>query len=795
MGVSLRRLMTTAAFGVGAFAPAGALAQGTAPVSLPPGQAPLVEEVVVTATAGGEAIRKQDAAFALTTIDDSKIEQLAPTSTADVLRAVPGVWVESSGGQNGANIFVRGFPGGGDAEFVTFQIEGSPVFPPPTLSFLENSQLLRFDEMVGRLEAVRGGPAQIFSTGQPGLTVNVIQKKGGPVMEGVAKGSIVDNGDWRVDGQVGGPLAPNTFYSVGGFYHEGEGVRSAGFEIEQGGQISGNVRHVLERGEVLVYGRYLNDSGAWLLPIPVRQDGDDISSYPGFDIGEGTFNSEETRVGVLNDGTVVDQSNGRGADLVHFGTTFTYDLTDMLRFDVRASYLNGEANTTGLVPAGVPTTASAIASRFGGTVGSLTYEFGGAVPPDPNMPVMEVGAWRVLKDIESLVGEFSLTADFGAHQLTGGVYLADFSSRDRWNLGNWMLLTAQSNPRVLNLVLADGRPVTRDGFTRGATFKVNADYEGQDTAVYLSDQWQVNEQLRLDAGVRWVRHEVEGRLENLTNNVDLDNNPNTLFNNNDAVLNGTFRTIDYDNDKVAWTVGANYAFTRDLGVFARYSRGVSFPQFDALRSGLTLTQEIDTYEVGVKMSQDLGSLYATAFFNEFTGINNTQILNGATITNVGSAETKGVEVEALVRPFEGLEVGGTVTWLDAQYTNFFVAGTIDAAGNQVQRQPEWQARGTAAYSADTPVGLLTVYGVAAWVDERFSDILNRQPLPSYSKVDAGLTLNPTERLRLQVHADNLFDSHGLTEGNPRSLDTPGGGVILARPILGRSVTFSVQLSF
>jgi hypothetical protein len=39
-----------------------------------------------------------------------QIREVQPTSTADLLKIVPGVWVESSGGQAGANVFIRGFP-------------------------------------------------------------------------------------------------------------------------------------------------------------------------------------------------------------------------------------------------------------------------------------------------------------------------------------------------------------------------------------------------------------------------------------------------------------------------------------------------------------------------------------------------------------------------------------------------------------------------------------------------------------------------------------------------------------
>lgn len=752
--------------------------------------------IIVTARPGGAGIRKQDAAFAISSIDSSAVDQAGPQSTADVLALVPGVSVESSGGQNGANIFVRGFPGGGDAEFVTFQYEGSPAFPPPTLSFLENSQLFRLDETVERIEAVRGGPAQVFSNGQVGLTANFVTRKGGSDFGGLVKASITDFGDKRIDGVVSGPLGENTGFSAGGFFHSGEGVRSADFTAERGGQVSANISHDFGDGDLLVYGRYLNDSGAWLLPIPVVQDANgQISAFPGFDRGTGTFNSAETRLTIPNDGVPIDQSEGRGANLVNFGANLNYNLSDSVSLFSRSSYLNGSADTRGLVPAGAPTTLQNIAAGFGSTVGSATFVNGGGAFNTAN-PVIEVGAWRVDKDLESFVSENGLTFESGDNKLTGGVYYAFFSSRDRWNLGNFLLLEAVSNPRILNLTLADGRAVTRNGFTRGSFFNVNANYDGEDIAIYLSDEFQVTDQLRLDAGIRWQEHTVTGSLENNNFGVDTDGNPNTLFNNGDAVLNGTFSNIDFKADRLAWTLGANYAFTDDLGVFLRYSRGNSFPQFDQLRDGLRLVQEIDTFEGGLKISEDAFDIYATLFYNKFRGIQNTQIVSGAPIPNVGSADALGLEFEGEVRPVDGLSLGANITFLDAQYTDFFaLGGTFDASGNQLERQPKWQARGRAAYTANLGSSDLTFYGSARWIDDRFSDNLNTQVLPAYTKVDAGIILDINERFQLQASADNLFDSAGLTEGNPRAIGSQGTGAILARPILGRSFTFSAQFKF
>ena len=39
-------------------------------------------------------------------------------------------------------------PSEGDAPFFTLQLDGSPIFPPPTLSFLENTTLFRIDDTI-----------------------------------------------------------------------------------------------------------------------------------------------------------------------------------------------------------------------------------------------------------------------------------------------------------------------------------------------------------------------------------------------------------------------------------------------------------------------------------------------------------------------------------------------------------------------------------------------------------------------------------------------------------------------
>jgi outer membrane receptor protein involved in Fe transport len=756
-----------------------------------------MQDIVVVGTAGGGG-RRQDAAYAVTSIDRATIEQLAPASTADVLKLVPGLTVESSGGKNGANIFVRGYPSGGDAEYVTFQTEGVPFFPPATLSFLENSQLIRIDETVERVEAVRGGTGALFSSGQPGVTINMVQREGGPILAGLAKLSITDFGEKRADAMLSGPLGPDTRFMIGGYYSAGDGIRSPRFTADRGGQITANIRQDLGGGSLLLFARYLDDRSQWLLPIPVVQEGRKISAYPGFDAGTGTLAGPDTRFGTLNDGSRYDLNDGRGARIVNLGGNFDYDLGGGIRVRDKLSWLAGHADTTGLVSGSLPPqSAAAYAASLGSSIASLTYANDNG-PVSPDQAVVQAGIWTVRKRIAALVNDATLEWTAGPSKATVGLYNAHTSSRDQWNIGNNLLLTATPNARRLNLTLANGEVVTRDGFTSGSSFDVNAHYTGDDTALYGVDEFHVSDRLRLDGGVRYQHHSVDGWLEDngTTGAAGTDGNPLTLYDNNQATLDGQYSRVRYRGGRWSWTAGANYDLTRTLGAFLRYSRGHSFPFFDNLRDGIDVAPRVDTWESGVKLSGRPLSLYATLFHNDFHGLATTVITDGAPIASIGGARATGVELEGLVRPLEGVSVAFSGTWLDARYRHFFTDdGLSDLSGNRVQRQPQWQWRVTPSYERKIGSVKATLYTTISYMGDRFSDVQNEQLLPRFTKWDAGVTLDLGDRIEVRAVADNLLNTIGLTEGNPRTLGSQGSGPIFARPILGRSAEFSVQYRF
>jgi len=790
-----------------------------------------LEEVVVTGTARSAGVRKLDASFAITTVDSEQIREISPLSTADLFKVTPGVWAESSGGESGANVMVRGFAVAGDAEYATVQFAGSPVYPPSTLSFLENSTLFRLDETIDHVEALRGGPNPVFSNGQPGVTFNFIPKKGTDTPEGLVKVSFSDYDLLRTDFFYGGPLAQDWYIALGGFYRTSDGIRDSQYPADQGGQFSVYLTRELDDGEASFYLRRTDDRNLFITGIPLLGSASgDVDEFPGFDAGEGFYAGNETRLAVLEveaadspggqPGTTrVDLGDGRGVEIVLAGGSFDLDLNDVWTFGTKFNYLKGDANTRALFNQGAPVSIEEfVANTISmandspyvtdaaglATAGTATFT-GSSAPLPAGQPVLPVGWWSVDKALESFTTDLRLSALIGKHTPTIGLYYADYSSRDVWYLGNNMVLAAEPNSRLVDITLDNGVQVTREGFGGPAPgagvpfFDVNASYNGRNIALFLADEVILTEQLRIDVGIRYEDYDVDASLESSVSppGGDFDGDPLTYYNNGGAVLGGTFRALDFEADEFSYTAGVNYAFTDSLAVFGRINSGHRFPFFDGLRDGITEIVDIDQYEIGVKAAGDFWGLYATAFYLELDGQNLQAFRDvdgdgvNENVNEPAGGESYGLEIEAELIP-----VGDLVLTLSATLQNAELVDVGAFTGNQVPRQPEIQARFTPSYYFDLGWGGIKLYATFTYVDERFQDTGNFQPLPSYEKVDAGISVDIGDNFNVLVVGDNLTDEIGLTEGNPRVTGTGVvNNVITARPIQGRSYLASVMYRF
>jgi outer membrane receptor protein involved in Fe transport len=789
-------------------APAPAAA-ASAPAASPKPAVEKLEAVIVTGTARSEGLKKLDASFSITTASDEQIKDAAPSSAADLLKIVPGVSVETTGGQTGNNIEVRGFAATGDAPWTSFQLNGATIFAMPTLSFFEGSTLFRLDDTIDRVEVLRGGPSPIFADGNPGATVNFIMKKGGNVPEGGLRVTAGTGDLKRVDGYYAGKISDGWYGSFGGFFRTSQGIRDTQFPSDRGGQFSAMLTRKLDDGELSIYGRWLEDKNTFFLPIPViaSDGGHSLASFPGFPAQTATFLGNELRQiefesapGTPPGTTKIDMADGRGVDMHLYGANLDKKLGDWT-ISNKTNTMAGTVPTYAFFTGANPSTLDEFiaANLNGSTGGSGRYvNNGGGVVPGSTQ-VISAGAWAVVKKLQSFTNDFRISRDLSQdNTLTLGAYFSDYSSADVWSLGNNFLFTLDPHGGRLVDVTLNGNPsgtdavLSRNGQLSGAFFNLNAHYNGQNTAVLVADEWRPSEALRFDGGVRYERQRVNGTISNASG-VDLDGNPNTLYNNGVSVVNGTVNTISQTDHHASWTAGANYYLRPDVSVFGRVNSGFQFPQFDSLRSGQTQTTLIKQYELGLKTNTKLYSAFLTGFYNTFSGLSFQQILaSGVTVNSIGGSDAKGIEAEVSVRPLAGLELSLSGDYLDAKYKDFG-ANT----GNRVQRQPKLQFRFTPSYRFNTELGTFKVFATFTHIGERFNDVQNLQILPKFNTLDAGLVAHLGNGIDVRLTGRNLTNTIGITEGNTRITTSGVGanGVFLGRPIFGRSGEISVGFNF
>lgn len=730
-----------------------------------------MENVVITGTAGGSGIKKKEASFSITTISPRDVELMSPPSTAALLDLVPGVWSESSGGVAGANIFVRGLPSSGDAPFVTMSINGAPIYGTQTLSFFEQSSIFRIDETIGFTEALRGGPSSVFSNGESGLTTNFILIKGTDVTKGKLKYSVTDYSEQRLDAVLSGPISEKFYYMVGGYVKTSPGIRNTQFNSENGQQFTAQLTKVFDKGVLNGFARLTNDHGQWVLPMALST-GNNLGTFS--PLGDAT-RFRTLRINEQGDSAHFDFSNGRGWKGIVSGLNFDYELGSGWTVRDNLSYTKGDANTLGFVPNGNPMSIADLKTKLGTneikTVSGRILNSG---------YVQSYGHWVVLKQIESFTNDISITNEISNHKLTFGSFQSFWTTQDFWTLGNHILVENVANGEVIAGVPADS-------VAGSWNYGLNEAGDSRMLAFYAGDSWQLSKQFRLDIGVRYQFFDL---------NFTLDHGawPDGII---DRIANL------YGRDW-AGTAALNYAINQNLGIFARASKGSLFPNFDQIRENVGYKLEepdgvqtsgfikgrlgsnlFNQYETGIKVNKEIYSLFITGF------VNMVEVFDG----DVGATRAAAL---LKTRTF-GAEIDGAIAVdnfrlsLIGTYQNGEITESSDktVVGNKIWRQPEFQFRIAPNYTIGISQDVnATLYGAVRYVGERYNDRDNSYKLGAYEKVDLGLDINTSSGFVFNISADNLTNSEGLTEGDPRDPTTRNG-----RPIFGRSFRFSVGVNF
>ncbi|HEY8521718.1 MAG TPA: TonB-dependent receptor, partial [Gammaproteobacteria bacterium] len=603
--------------------PLASIAQ--APTDQQPEAAPLaMEEIIVTGTASAERT-KYESSVAITTFEEQDLAREAPLSTADLMRAVPGFWVESTSGSTQGNVFARGIIQDGGYRYVGLMEDGLPIYPVFELSFYNPDQFVRVDRTLRRVEVVRGGTAPIFTAGAVGGSINFITKD--PRQRDSEFGLTVGDFDfYRLDAYWGAPVSDEWALGVGGYYRVSDGIRDPGYRADEGGQIRATLTRELDRGSLELYAKYLNDRSLFVVPIPLRGDpGDPEGVLPGLDPGEYSLHSEDlaaaglpvsaAEVGLQDS----DLEDGIHPELGTAGLSLDVDLTDTLNLVERFRYTDGDVRFDGIFPGPAPVAGVEFAAERG--VAPIFRVARTGEPFAPSGLVQEHGHWVIDKEYEAMQNDVRLNFIRAQHSFTAGFYFADYEMADRWSLGNMLLMDAMSRPSRLLLAGV----TSPEGFTSYSTLNLIADYDATQIGLYLSDEWQVTDALRLDFGVRYDDEDIDARISDGVEDVDLDGNPATPW--DVASLAGSqFTESSHSFDNTAWSIGFNYELNDTHAFFGHYTDSAKLPHFDDVRNAVLQKDNVTNLEVGYKNTFDNLGMFVTLFQTEFDNVPFNDIL-------------------------------------------------------------------------------------------------------------------------------------------------------------------------
>ncbi len=320
--------------------------------------------------------------------------------------------------------------------------------------------------------------------------------------------------------------------------------------------------------------------------------------------------------------------------------------------------------------------------------------------------------------------------------------------------------------------------------------------------------FNVNDWFRLIAGGRFTHDSVDA----FNNRIPATNGGGPGLANAGANFN-----LSTSNDDFSWRAGAQFDVTDDWMVYGTYSQGYKGPAFNVFfnqnagQLDPIAAETADAYEIGSKFqTADNSFTLNTAFFyakydnfqaNSFVNLNGSVITQ---LTNAGTVSTRGIEVEALLRPSRNFTLNAGIAFTEAHINRFNVppgapANASTRKGEQLPLAPKYKGNIGALWTIDTG---------------GFANFEIGSQLSLTSDQISGLEANPVTRRAIKIDGYVLVDANvavvdpngvwrvnfigrNLTDTSYATLITPGGPGGSFRYLLPRDVDryFGVNVRF
>jgi len=551
-----------------------------------------------------------------------------------------------------------------------------------------------------------------------------------------------------------------------------------------------------------------------------------LVAVSGYDVNYSTLAGPETahvnmitgKGGIYN----FDNTVGTAVKRDQITVTFDRDLAD--NWYVKNSFRYNTTNTTrdGVFPNSMVSTSSLLASSSallknipGATSLGVNYVNAPNTPYVGNGLVVNAGLRGITMPLDEIMNDLHFTKTFNVdgqiHRLTFGDYLASFNQGFQ-RFSSVALVGAQNQAPLLNIVglNAAGKvvgSVTDNGIYQYGYEWANAHGQSLTNALYINDDWRIDDKWSVEGGLRSESVTVQGWNEASTK-ANLGTFPTSQI----LTGSGTIGNYNQNFNKTGWSLGTNYQNSKHSGVFARYSEAYRLPNLsNYITSPNPATtppvQTMQLAELGYKFVSEKLDLFPTFFYTKYNNVALTNYvfsLNNTTATPqylYANTKTMGLELDGTWRANRMFDVGFVVTSEDPKYGNLIYTNsanqTLNYQGNQLIRVPKLNYRITPGFNLlgnDLRIQLAYEY-----VGQRYVDTANSVMLPSYQVTNLGARYQYNKQTQLFMTIENMFNSTGLTEGNPRAGEVQsadaGANAFIARPLMGRNIRLSLKYDF
>lgn len=728
-----------------AFASSGAFAQ----------EEPQGDDIIVTASRGREQAL-QDIPMAVSAVQAESLSVRGIESIADITKTVPSVnLVQIGPGQS--QVTIRGVASGaftvtetGDRPLVSVYLDDVPISIQGA-----NPDLKVFD--LERIEVLRGPQGTLYGSGSMAGTIRYITTK--PKTDKftlnteavISTTSHAGDPNWNVRGSANLPLGPELALLVTGYTG-----RDAGFidNVGIGKKDVNDARTTQGRGALRWTGVSDLTVDASLLYTKLKTGGFPVA-YSGFPA-------------YTYDGLAPEYYRDR---MLIGNLTLDYDL--------------GGARIT--------SATSYIDRKYSSQVSGYIYEyltdfiFGGVRQPSPGVVAQDIGTFtQELRIVSDTDGPLSWSF--------GGFY--EHTKRD-YEQNN--LLPGVDAATGLRSVEDLGTPFPDELF-----YGMQRIRERQ-FAIFGEANYKFSDKLDLTAGLRYFNFKQTFDLlfagiagSGFEPNPTPGATPTFL----PLVQSGKPKSDGF-NPRVV----LSYRPTEDAMIFAEAARGfrygsVNEPVASAFCNGQTGPTTVGTdnlwnYAVGVKsqFADRKVTLNATGFFVDWKDVQSRLDLTCGYYyrVNDGHIQSKGLELEASVRPVDGLTLSFNGSYTDAKAKRDVLVpdgGVVALDGDRAPLFPKWIGAFSAVYSVPIGNDSLSFTGdlqLRSSFANRFRpDNPNYRTTPNQSLINASITYEIDDRFQIGLFGTNLTNSSAYSfidsvRDRPGTLTAPDEARFYGRP--------------